>query len=101
MNRMDLKTLEYMKERVNKSTAIITRIEELTEEIARAKKTFNINMYHPRLGGREDFILLPNGEGKNKACNGHRAETIARMLNVFIDMTLLEIKRLEMELEKI
>ncbi|MGG4032986.1 hypothetical protein ABEV74_04650 [Paenibacillus cisolokensis] len=93
---MDRKTLEYLEERAKKARAIVNRIEHLTIEIERVKRTYGIEFCalrvpNVRVGTWDD----------EKIKNQFTAELVANLVKVFIDLALKEIRRLEAELAEL
>jgi len=95
---MDRKTLQYMTERTEKARAIVDRIGKLTAEVERVKRTFCIKIH--ALGSGLEVSIGP-WDQSNRYDNSFRTELAARMVNVFIDMTLKEIVLLEAKLAEL
>ncbi|MEK5171794.1 hypothetical protein NST63_00870 [Heyndrickxia sp. FSL W8-0496] len=94
---MDRKTLEYMTDRVERAMDIVDQIDLLIKQMDLVKgKCFkSINILYDSTG----FELTKWGSSQVE--NNYSAEVEAYMLNVFINVTMAEINRLEKELEEL
>jgi hypothetical protein len=94
---MDRKTLEYMEERAVKGREIVNRITELERNLSQVKsgsfQCIDIKV--------DSTTIRGTAWGTSKVANDYQTEFEASMLNAFIDMTKVEIQRLEQELAEL
>mgnify|MGYP001073571428 FL=1 len=94
---MDRKTLEYMTDRVERAMDIVDQIDLLIKriDVVKGKGFKSIAIKYDSTG----FELTKWGSSQVE--NNYSAEVEAHMLNVFINVTMAEINRLETELEEL
>lgn len=94
---MDVKTLEYMQERVKKGNEILDRIETLETRIETAKNALRIVIANRHI---RNYFEVSNHDGREKLCT-FETHAEAMLINTFIDLANAEIKRLEAEFAEI
>jgi len=94
---MDRKTLEYMEERAGKAREIVNKVEKLYNFLRQTKGN---EFKCLRLAINSDNIEITPW-GQRGVPNDYAAEAEAYMLNAFIDVTNMEIQRLENELAEL
>ncbi|WP_028562279.1 hypothetical protein [Paenibacillus pinihumi] len=90
---MDRKTLEYMEMRSQRAREIVGQIDSLLKSIDAAKKTVSVALYNKLPTG----IFVTDPDHKGELPNDFYTELTAIIINVYIDMVLKEIHRLEKE----
>ncbi|TPG93542.1 hypothetical protein EEL32_00365 (plasmid) [Brevibacillus laterosporus] len=94
---MDIKTLEYMEKRAEAGRSIVKQIEKLQGRVVLVKgKSFSC--IDIKVNSSE---IRTTKWGSTQLPNDYSAEVEAKMINSYIDVTNIEIKRLEKELAEL
>lgn len=93
---MDIKTLEYMEQRAKQGRELVDRVVELKSRISSVKGN-NLHCIDFKIGSG----TLRTSQWDKKQVFEYQAHIEASMINVFIDITTAEIKRLEQELAEL